>query len=107
MSGADPDWRAAWAGALDELELDVVRAEELLHDPAAAIEGPAAAWEPAPGLGPLPEDLRARAGLLLDRQLAVAEALVKAMLGNRQHAELVERFVAHDEAGPAYLDRTA
>lgn len=108
MSAHEADWRAAWRGALDELELDVLRADGLLQEPAPVADPlPDDGWQPPSELGPLPQDLHDRAAALLDRQLAVAEALVRAMLGNRQHVELVDRFGAHPSAGPAYLDRSA
>lgn len=67
---------------------------------------PSGDWEPPQLPGPLPEELRERAAALLDRQLAAAEALTKAMLGNRQHSGLLERLErGNDEPRSAYVDR--
>jgi hypothetical protein len=100
-----PGWDAAWVEALDRLELDVDVVETMLRSgdsTAAPMDN--MPWRP-PALLPLPEDLRARAVALLDRQLAAAEALTRAMIGNRQHAGLLERIEAGDDGGrPAYLD---
>ena len=104
--GDTGDWQDSWVEALDTLELEVERAEALLR----SAEAPEAAigqrpWQP-PDLGPLPDTLHARAVALLDRQLAAAEALTRAMLGARRHTELLGRLSgAEGDRRPVYVDR--
>jgi hypothetical protein len=102
------DFTAAWHAALDELELEVDRAEELLR----AVHGADGAPDPAPVGGwtppvvgaPLPESLRGRAEVLLDRQLAVAGRLSTAMTASRKHQDVVGRLVERAAPRPMYVD---
>ena len=99
-------WHQAWTAALDELETDVTRVEALLADEHRVRDLPRAdPWRPPQGLGPLPLDLRPRADGILNRQLAVAEALTVALAANHRQAEMLARV----EAGasprrPSYVD---
>lgn len=107
--GPEGAWDVAWSAALDDLELDVAHVEHLLLRLPARTEAlPSQAWAPPAGLGPLPGSLRARAEALLERQTAAAEALVRAVLGNRRHAALLERIETGERAdvSPAYVDRS-
>ena len=63
-------------------------------------------WEPPSLSGPLPEELRARAAALLERQLAVAESLTKSMVGNRQQSGFLDKMDrGSNEPRSAYVDR--
>lgn len=102
-------WDTAWAAALEALELDTDRAEQLLRDrawdtmPASML----APFTPPDGLGPLPLTLADRARRLLERQLHVAGELVTAMHANRQHAALAARMsYARADSRPVFVDRT-
>src|SRR5689334_2719707 len=100
-------WYAAWAAALDELELDVVTTEGLLADEHMTREHPLTdRWHPPQGLGPLPLELRPRADAVLARQLAAAAAVGQAMVANRQRAALLERLDGPQRPPrrPAYVD---
>jgi hypothetical protein len=104
------DWRSAWVGALDELEADVEVIEQMIRDEhRIQALAAAAAWEPAPGLGPIPVDLRPRADSILVRQLAAAKAAALAITANRRQTA----FAAKVEVGtagkaiPNYVDCNA
>lgn len=105
-AGDIEDWRVAWTGALDALELDVAETEAMLvSNHLAAEPPPAGLWQPPAGLGPLPLDLRPRADAILQRQLAVAEELARHLVANRQQAAMISRIeTGGAKAGPAYLD---
>lgn len=101
------DFSAAWVTALDELEVEVDRAEQLLraeHTRTGTDLPSAATWVPPSVRTPLPDSLRERAERLLERQLAVAGRLATAMTSSRRHLEVVDRLVPSD-ARPMYLDR--
>ena len=96
--------------ALDDLELEVDRAEALLSAEharvaelaAALVQAPA--WVPPQLRTPLPETLRERAERLLERQLAVTGRLSAAMTSSRRHLDVVERLVPGDPR-PMYVDQ--
>ena len=99
------DWHTAWVGALDRLELDVERAEQMLraNDPE-----PMPAWEPPVMQMSLPDDLLPRAQLILERQLAVAEDIARAVTTTQRHQALTARISANiPPEVPVYLDVTA
>lgn len=108
------DWNAAWAEALDDLELDVDRAEELLGaihagrsltDTVAALSR---SWSPPSSLPPLPATLRERASGLLARQLEVGAALACAAVLTRRQAEVAGKVRGREErARPMYVDACA
>lgn len=98
-----PDaFRARWEAALTELELDVAETEAMLSGDRVA--PPAAPWTPPSDLGPLPEPLRARAELLLERQAEVAQRLGEALVLSRRQARLTEVLRAGGPRRPVYLD---
>ncbi len=65
-------------------------------------------WNPPALPGPMPAELTQRASALLGRQLAVAQSLARAMLGNRQQHGLLERMDhTPNETRSAYFDHQA
>jgi hypothetical protein len=103
---ADLDWRRAWTGVLDQLELNVADVEALLADNHRQRDlPPADPWSPPAGLGPMPLDLRPRADEVLARQLAAARAVAGALATTRQQAAVASRMLT-DRAPqrPAYVD---
>lgn len=103
-----PDkWRAAWIAALDELDADVGRIEELLADEQRLRDAPPAdPWSPPDGLGPLPLDLRPRADAILARQAGAAHQLALAIAANRRQAKFAAKVeVGYGKAPPSYVDR--
>ncbi|NCT92761.1 hypothetical protein GXB85_17660 [Cellulomonas sp. APG4] len=105
--GASAGWDAAWAGALEALELDVAQAEHMLTLGHIAHEPPRDPWAPPPGLGPLPAGLVDRATALLDRQLEVARRLAEAADLSRRHSRAAEALRAQPPAVPVYVDTPA
>lgn len=106
---AAEDFAGAWHRALDELELEVDRAEALLHAEHSRAASPAvvmttAAWTPPQLRTPLPDTLRERAERLLERQLTVVGRLSTAMTSSRRHLDVVDRLVPSD-ARPMYVDQ--
>jgi hypothetical protein len=104
MSG---DWRSTWVEALDELEADVEVIEEMIRDEHRIQELPAATpWEPPPGIGALPLDLRPRADDILTRQLEAARAAALAITANRRQTAFASRVeVGTSGKGvPSYID---
>lgn len=102
MTTPAPDPVAAWNAALDRLEADLDRAEELVRDPAAE---PLPAWSP-PDLGPMPVELLGRATELNRRQQVLARRLAAAMTANqrqRQYADKVSGATAAPTR-PTYVD---
>ncbi|BCJ53824.1 hypothetical protein Asp14428_52990 [Actinoplanes sp. NBRC 14428] len=101
------EWRQAWIEALDELEADVEAVERMITEEHRAQElATATPWEPPPGIGPLPLDLRPRADFILTRQLEAAKAAAMAITANRRQTA----FAARVEVGtagkqvPTYID---
>ncbi len=98
-------WEAAWAAALDELELTLETTERLLRGEDAAT---APAWTPPVLAGPMPVDLRTRALALHHRQQQLMAATADAAIALRRQAELTTRMsTAPSEPSPVYLDITA
>jgi hypothetical protein len=101
------DWDTAWAGALATLELDVEVAERILagdHLPTVEEIARLAAWRVPTDVGPLPASLSDRARALLDRQLAAAAAVGRAMTMNRRHLAAVDALHAAPAPRPVYVD---
>lgn len=108
------DFSEAWHHALDELELEVDRAEDLLRaehtrtdssraDLVAGL-GATTTWVPPVIRSPLPDSVRERAERILERQLTVVGRLSTAMTSSRKHLDVVERLVPSD-ARPMYVDQ--
>lgn len=96
-------WDAAWAEALDALELDVALAEQMLAlDRIAA--APPDRWAPPVGLGPLPAAFADRARALLDRQLEVGRRLAEAAELSRRQLRATQALRATAPSAPVYLD---
>lgn len=101
------EWDAAWSQALTELELDVMTAERMLdndHLPSVEEVARLVAWRPPADLGPLPAALADRARALLDRQLATAAALGRALVLNRRQLAAVTALRPTPPARPVFLD---
>jgi hypothetical protein len=85
-----------WAVVLDQLEGEVLAAEETMAqgraDEIAAWGRRADDWIPPSSLGPLPADLRERAARLLQHQLAVAEALVERITQSQKQRDVAARM---------------
>ena len=95
-----------WETALDRLELDVLRAERMVANPAHYDLEP---WDEPLVEGPLPDDLVERALELRARPQDVQTKLTEALATlNRQSAftERVDRATAR-ATRPVYLDVTA
>ncbi len=103
-------WEAAWACALDTMQIDVEAAERLLgalhadQDLPQADEVLAARWTPPGGLGPVPRPLVERATALVRRQQELALRLVEATHVNRRHARAAVSLREQAPAVPVYLD---
>jgi hypothetical protein len=109
-AGCD-DWRAAWVSALDDVELGVEQAEQLLSrlhsgpaDPEDTLGELTGSWTPPTGLGPLPESLEERARIVLARQLEVAERLATAAVHSRQQLAFARRADVTPPARPLFVD---
>ncbi len=73
----------SWEAVLDQLETDLALAEAVLADEASlaargAVTETAAAWLPPSALGPLPQELAARAHDLAAAQVELAHRLERA-----------------------------
>lgn len=103
---APEDWRQA----LDELEGDVLDAQDLLArgraEEIATWGRRAEDWIPPHDLGPVPEDLRERAARLLQHQLAVAEELAERITQSQKQRDVAARM-SYAPARPvaSYIDR--
>jgi hypothetical protein len=112
----NPRWHAAWSAALDDLEMDVGRAEALLTADhvvrEAAVEAAlvAGGWTPPTALvrsgQPLPADLAERAQALVDRQRRTAVALSKALTASRRELKLLHRMNPGAATPPVYHDKS-
>jgi hypothetical protein len=105
LTDTGTSWTACWSDALERLELDAERAEQLIQaDRMLDVDLPV--WEPPQGLGPLPLDLVERAHRILDRHTEAAAALAHAARENRQHAALIDRLeVGLPERAAVYVDQ--
>jgi hypothetical protein len=103
---APQDWRQA----LDELEGDVLDAQDLLArgraEEIATWGRRSEDWVPPSDLGPLPDDLRERAARLLQHQLAVAEELAERITQSQKQRDVAARM-SYAPARPvaSYIDR--
>lgn len=103
----DTGWDTAWCRALEALEMDVAVAERVLdtnHLPSTAEVAALAAWRPPTDLGPLPASLVDRARALLDRQLAAAAAIGRAMTMNRRQLAAISVLRPTPAPRPVFFD---
>lgn len=111
-AGGGRDRRGArdWHEALDELEGEVLDAQELLArgraEEIATWGRRAEDWIPPHDLGPVPPDLRERAARLLQHQLAVAEQLAERITQSQKQRDVAARM-SYAPARPvaSYIDR--
>jgi hypothetical protein len=75
---------------LADLEQGVGDAERLLDGSASQQSTPH--WAPPSDLGPVPESLRMRAAILMERQAAVAQRLGERMAQTRRHRQVAARM---------------
>src|SRR4051794_23776616 len=99
-----------WQSTLDDLEDQVVEAEETLArgraEEIAAWGRRSTDWIPPSNLGPLPDDLRERAARLLQHQLAVAEQLVERNTQSQKQRDVAARMsYAPTRPIALYVDR--
>lgn len=98
-------WDDAWRAALDELELTVERAEELLRASDLVLLPD---WEPPELPVRMPADQVERARVLLQRQLDTARKISMTAAATRQQLALADKLTsAGREKTPVYLDVTA
>lgn len=102
-SVAPVDWTRAWTAALDELELDLVVAEQMLALDRIA-EAPPDRWAPPVGLGPLPAPLADRARALLSRQVEAGRRLAEAADLSRRQLQAARALRSTAPPVPVYLD---
>ena len=112
------DWDLAWEAALDELELSLQEAEQLLSaTPEAAPAGELVVrpdgstvrgWVPPQLNGPMPPQMLERAQDLLARQAELIGATMAAMASTRVNRDLVGRISGTPRtgrsSGAVYLD---
>lgn len=105
---SDADWRAAWEAALDRLELDVERAEEILATPGQPGR-PLTPWVPGDVAGPIPEDMVERARLLHARQLRAVEQMISQVTATRRQRAYMDRLAprADGDRPSYYVDHSA
>jgi hypothetical protein len=99
-----------WQQVLSGLESEILAAQDSLaqdrSDEIAAWGRRSEDWIPPTGLGPLPDDLRERAMRLLQRQLAVAEALIERITQSQRQRDVAARM-SYGPSRPiaSYIDR--
>lgn len=108
-SGEDSP-QETWPAVLEDLEGQVLEAEQVLAreraDEIAAWGRRFSDWVPPSVLGPLPEELRERAALLLQHQLAVAERLVERITQSQRQRDVAARMsYGPSRPVPAYIDQ--
>ena len=109
-SSSGPGASGDWATVLEEMEGEVLAAQESLSagraEDIAAWGRRTAEWTPPQDIGQLPMDLRERAARLLQHQLAVAEELAERILQSRQQRDLAARMsYARTRPVAAFVDR--
>jgi hypothetical protein len=91
-----PDRDPTWRTVLDDLEGQVLEAQETLArgraEEIATWGRRSTDWIPPSNLGPLPDDLRERAARLLQHQLAVAEELVERITQSQKQRDVAARM---------------
>jgi hypothetical protein len=106
LQAGPTQWLDAWSAALDEFEISLAEAAELvatgyLIDTAS--ESVNLAWSAPTNLGPLPPALKDRATAILDRQLEMAAHLAEAARSTRQHMQVVDSMQRRPST-PVYID---
>jgi hypothetical protein len=85
-----------WGDVLADMEDDILHTEHVLArgraEEIAAWGRRATDWVPPSALGPLPVQLRERAALLLQHQLAVAERLVERITQSQRQRDVAARM---------------
>jgi hypothetical protein len=85
-----------WSSVLSDMEDEILYTEHVLAraraDEIAAWGRRATDWVPPSALGPLPVELRERAALLLQHQLAVAERLVERITQSQRQRDVAARM---------------
>lgn len=109
-AASDEEPAVTWPEVLEDLEGEVVEAEQVLAraraDEIAAWGRRFSDWVPPSALGPLPEELRERAALLLQHQLAVAERLVERITQSQRQRDVAARMsYGPNRPVPAYFDQ--
>lgn len=102
MSPDAVDWTEAWEHALAGIEMDVERAEALLA--AGTTTSPPVIWSPPEGIGLIPRALEVRARALLERQLELATHLAAAARDSRRHDRVLSRMTSTEQRPPVYFD---
>jgi hypothetical protein len=96
VPGSGAQQPPTWSEVLDELEDDVLQAEQLLArnraEEIAAWGRRSTDWVAPSSLGPVPDDLRERAARLLQHQLTVAERLVERITQSQRQREVAARM---------------
>ena len=87
-----PTWTAAWAAALDELELTLDHAEVMLGDPRQPVRP--ADWMPRDLDRPLPVEMLGRAESLLRRQRELIGLTATAMTETQQDLTVLGKVSA-------------
>jgi hypothetical protein len=110
MTGGGTARPATWHAVLDDLEGEVLQAEQTLArdraEEIAAWGRRHTDWVAPSSLGPLPEELRERAARLLQHQLAVAERLIERITQSQRQRDVAARMSYRPERPvPAFIDR--
>ena len=110
VSDADVAWVVAWSEALDALELDVDKADELLrtaHLASVQDVAVASAWRPPHDLGSLPTSLEVRARTILARQLDTARRTGEAIVVSRRQLAATKALSHRPTESAVYFDDEA
>jgi hypothetical protein len=85
-----------WSSVLSDMEDEILHTEHVLARARAAEIAAwgrrSTDWVPPSALGPLPVELRERAALLLQHQLAVAERLVERITQSQRQRDVAARM---------------
>ena len=85
-----------WSSVLSHMEDEILHSEHVLAraraEEIAAWGRRSTDWVPPSTLGPIPVELRARAALLLQHQLAVAERLVDRITQSQRQRDVAARM---------------
>ncbi|MFH5824906.1 hypothetical protein [Georgenia sp. AZ-5] len=98
----DPTGSEAWLEVLTAMEDAVAEVEQGPGTGPAAT--PAAGWTPPVGIGPIPADLRERAGALVAAQESAMVRLRAAQRTNRSHSAVLRALPHRPGTASIYLD---